>query len=146
MGAPAGTRLAPTLEKATLRYKFRPLAPLTLIPNLIWATAFGIQFGLLTGVVCLALAYLSGALTFRLLRLQVGWDGITADPVNHLRWAEVKLAQRKRLLGQEFLYVTRTSGLPWWMPLDLITESELRSALVDFAPHGNPIRTCLVPE
>ena len=131
------------VEAETFRLSANAWEPWFLIPSLLWSLGFGLYFGLLTGVIFFGLFSLVVVLNLRMTRYHIGRDGITVGLVDHLRWADVKAARRKRFLGREYIHVTRTTGFPWWIPLDLIGNRDIRSALSDFVPNDNPIRTCI---
>jgi hypothetical protein len=76
-------------------------------------------------------------------KLIVHDDGIVMYRLNRMMWSEVQSARFRRVVGLPYLHVRRQHGMAWWLPLYFRGARDLRCALIERAPEGNPIPRCL---
>ena len=127
------------------------------LPVWPWAALFGglqlpfvivtaVHQGAGSGLVRFAVVALSVGLMFWIGRLSISPQGIVLYRINRMTWGDAVCARLRRFAGLPYLYVERRRGLSWWIPLFFVGGRDLRRALAEGAPDGNPIRQCLVAQ
>jgi hypothetical protein len=127
------------------------------LPTWPWVGLFGglslpfiaarwFYYGLVATIPSLIIAALFVVLVFWSSRLSMGPGGLRLYRVNRMRWNEARRARLKTLVGLEYVQVERVRGMSWWIPLYFVGSRDLRAALIEHSPAGNPIRECLAPD
>ena len=81
---------------------------------------------------------------FRSIRIVLTNESVTISRFWKLHFSDVARAERRRMLGFDYVAVLRKGGaFRWWIPLDYVSTRPLRTALADAVPAGNPVREAL---
>jgi hypothetical protein len=127
------------------------------LPVWPWAAIFGglqlpfvvvaaVQQGVGSGLVRFAVVALFVSLMFWIGKLSISPAGIVLYRINRLTWGDAVRARLRTFAGLPYLYVERHRGMSWWIPLYFVGRRDVRQALAEGAPDGNPIRQCLVAQ
>jgi len=71
-------------------------------------------------------------------------DGLILYRVNKLKWQEIISARKTSFLGLPYVLLKRQKGFAWWLPLYFEGNGNIKEAIVNLAPDGNPLKVCLV--
>jgi hypothetical protein len=66
--------------------------------------------------------------------------GLVLFRVNKASWGEITAVKRTSFLGLPYLFVFRTKGFRWWLPLYIRRIEAFKAALLAKAPSGHPLR------
>jgi len=72
-------------------------------------------------------------------KIHVKDDGIRMYYFNKLKWEQVLFAERRVILGLPYIYITRSNGGNWWLPLYFKGARNIREAIREKAPVANPV-------
>jgi hypothetical protein len=75
--------------------------------------------------------------------IKIHGEGIQMYHFNRLEWSQVESAEFRKVFGLPYIFIKRTRGLSWWLPLYFRGRRTMREALEEKAPASNPVRKVL---
>jgi hypothetical protein len=72
--------------------------------------------------------------------IEVSDRGLVLYRVNRVTWSEITAVKRTSFLGLPYLFVFRTRGFRWSLPLYIRRVDAFKAALLSRAPLGHPLR------
>ena len=77
--------------------------------------------------------------------VQLRLDGVKLFSLWWLPWTDVVAVRHQRIFGIPHFRVKRRRGFSWSIPLYFVGDRDLRDAIIDAAPPGNPFRSVSMP-